>query len=98
MRTRIQFLTILLLSAFILNAQQKHVLSVREAVELAFKNLAEVKNAELDYKIQEAQNEEIFGQALPQIIGNASAAHYLKLPEVLFPQSEEGIYTVLKRE
>ena len=66
MKTRFHLLTILLLPAFILHAQQKHVLTVKEAVELAFKNLAEVKNAELDYKIQEAQNEEIFGQALPQ--------------------------------
>jgi outer membrane protein len=98
MKTRFHLLSILLLSAVVLQAQQKHVLSVKEAVELAFKNLAEVKNAELDYKIQEAQNEEIFGQALPQVTGNASAAHYIKLPEVLFPQSEEGIYTVLKRE
>lgn len=77
-------------------SQKKYELTVKEAVELAFKNVTEVKNAALDVQIQNAQNKEITGQALPQLSGTASINRYLKLPQVLFPSSEEGIYKVLK--
>jgi outer membrane protein TolC len=87
-----------LLLTGITQAQQTHELTVKEAVDLAYKNVIELKNAQIDYKIQEAKNREIRGQALPQLSGNFSANHYLQLPTILFPQSEEGIYSVLKRE
>ena len=86
------------MSAALTQAQQRHELTVTEAVELAYKNVIELKNARLDYKIQEAKNKEILGQAYPQLSGVAGANHYLKLPVILFPQSDEGIYQVLKRE
>lgn len=76
-------------------SQKRYELSVREAVELAYKNVTDVKNAETDVKIQDAQNKEITGQALPQLSGTASINRYLKLPQVLFPSSEESIYKVL---
>lgn len=79
-------------------AQQRYELSVKEAVDVAYKNVIELKNAQVDYRIQEAQNKEIFGQALPQLSASASIQYYLKLPQVLFPQSDEGVYSVLKRE
>ena len=88
----------LLLLASGLQAQQKHELTVREAVDLAYKNVVELKNAQIDYQIQEAKNKEILGQALPQVSANISGNHYLQLPTILFPQSESGIYSVLKRE
>jgi outer membrane protein len=88
---------LLLLTAFG-QAQQRYELTVKEAVELAYKNVIELKNAQLDYKIQEAKNKEILGAAYPQLTGNAGANHYLKLPVILFPQSDEGVYQVLKRE
>lgn len=81
------------------HAQQKYALTVKEAVDLAYKNVMELKNAELDYRIQEAQNSEIFGRALPQITGNVGAQYYLKLPTILFPDATEtAIYSVLKNE
>src|ERR671921_2547046 len=79
-------------------AQQKYELTIKEAVELAYKNVVELKNAQVDYRIQEAQNKEIFGQALPQVSANAGVQYYLQLPQVLFPQSDEGVYSVLRRE
>lgn len=79
-------------------SQKRYELTVREAVELAFKNVAEVKNAGLDIKIQKAQNKEITGQALPQVAGTASVNRYLQLPQILFPASQEGIYKVLVDE
>lgn len=80
-------------------AQKRYELTVKEAVELAFNNVTTIKNAALDIKIQQAQNNEITGQALPQVSGTASLNRYLQLPKILFPDaSEAGIYSVLKNE
>ena len=80
-------------------AQKKYELTVKEAVDMAFKNVTEVKNALLDVDIQRAQNKEITGQALPQVTGNASISRYLELPQILFPDgSQSGIYNVLINE
>lgn len=80
-------------------AQTRYDLSVQEAVDIAFKNVMTLKNAQVDYKIQEAQNKEIFGRALPQISASAGAQYYLKLPQILFPNAAEaGIYNVLVKE
>src|SRR6266496_784555 len=97
MKTNILFIGCFFLATASI-AQQKYVLSVKEAVDLAFKNVVELKNAEIDYKIQQEKNKEIEGQAYPQVNGSINANHYLKVPTLLFPQSEQGIYTVLKRE
>jgi outer membrane protein TolC len=98
MKTKVLWSLCLLVLAGSVHAQQKYELTVQEAVDLAFKNVIELKNAQLDYRIQEAKNKEIVGQALPQISGNLQGNHYVKLPTILFPQSEQGIYDVLKRE
>lgn len=88
-----------LLSSALANAQQKYELTVKEAVELAFKNVVQLKNAQADYRIQEAKNKEIFGQALPQVTGDVSANHYLKLPQIIFPDGTDyRIYSILKDE
>src|SRR3954452_17870747 len=94
------FFSILLLLLFVTQSfsQLRYELSVKEAVELAFKNVTDVKNAKLDYEIQHAQNREITGQALPQVSGTASLGRYLQLPQVLFPVSQEGVYKVLVDE
>src|SRR4029079_5999084 len=97
-KTKLLLVLCSLLIVASLNAQQRHELTVQEAVDLAFKNVIELKNAMVDYRIQEAKNKEITGQALPQISGNVQANHYLKLPTILFPQSDQGVYDVLKRE
>jgi hypothetical protein len=49
-----------------ISAQQVHQLTVKEAVDIAFNNVADLKNAKLDYKIAEARNKEITGMALPR--------------------------------
>lgn len=90
---------ILTLLAGVLHAQQKYELTVQEAVDLAYKNVVELKNAQLDYQIQAAKNKEIIGQALPQITGVAGANHYLKLPAILFPDATStAVYQILKNE
>ena len=78
---------------------QFYQISAKDAVDIAFKNLADLKNARLDYKIAEAKNKEFTGLALPQITGSAQGNHYLTLPLIQFPDgSEIQIYDVLKQE
>lgn len=96
---RWMFTLVLLALVNIAFAQKRYELSVKEAVELAFNNVVSVKNAALDLQIQQAQNREITGQALPQLAGTASLNRYLQLPKILFPDaSETGIYNVLIKE
>ncbi len=89
----------ILLSTLATQAQTTYELTVKDAVDLAYKNVVELKNAQVDYKIQVAQNREIFGRALPQVTATAGSQYYLKLPQILFPNAAEaGIYDVLIRE
>ena len=78
---------------------QVYQITAKDAVDIAFKNLADLKNARLDYKIAEAKNKEFTGLALPQVTGSAQGNHYLTLPLIQFPDgSEIQIYDVLKSE
>jgi outer membrane protein len=93
------FCIALLLLAGVVHGQQRHELTVREAVELAYKNVIEIKNAEIDYRIQEAVNKETFGRALPQVTGNVGVQRYLQLPGILFPDATStAVYSILKEE
>ena len=82
-----------------LTAQETYQVTVKEAVDIAFKNAAELKNARLDYKIAEARNKEIAGMAKPQISGSASGNHYFTLPQIQFPDgTKKAIYDILRAE
>src|SRR6478672_1065027 len=88
-----------LLLAQVSQAQQKYELTVKEAVDLAYKNVVDLKNAQIDYQIQVAKNREILGQALPQLAGNAGVNKYLKVPALLFPDATStAVYSILKDE
>lgn len=92
-------LLILLLAGNKLMAQQRYEISAQEAVGIAFKNVADIKNAHLDYKIAEARNKEVTGLALPQVSASLTGNHYLSLPLIQFPDAtEQSVYNVLKRE
>lgn len=91
------FIVYFCLAALDLPAQQVYEITVKEAVDLAFKNVADLKNARLDYRISEARNKEITGMALPQISGAIQGNHYLTLPLIQFPDgTEKAIYDVLR--
>lgn len=80
-----------------LKAQEIYKLTVKDAVDIAFKNVTDLKNARLDYKIAEARNREITGMALPQVSGSFQGNRYLSLPQIQFPDgTEETIYSVLR--
>jgi outer membrane protein TolC len=88
---------ILNLNQIDLKAQQVYEITAKDAVDIAFKNVVDLKNAKLDYKIAEARNKEITGLALPQVTGSLQANHYLSLPLIQFPDATESfIYDVLK--
>ena len=93
------FPILLLMLAIQAGAQQRYELTVKEAVDLAYKNVIDIKNAQVDYRIQEAQNKEITGRALPQVTGNFGTQYYISLPQILFPNAADaGIYNVLVKE
>jgi outer membrane protein len=99
MMKKLLYGSFLLLLGVSVQAQQRYELTVSEAVDLAYKNVVELKNAQIDYQLQEAKNKEITGQAYPQVSGSVSANHYLKLPAILFPDATStAVYSILKNE
>lgn len=92
-------LILIAISTNTVKAQQSHSITAKEAVDIAFKNVTDLKNAKLDYKIAAAKNKEITGLALPQVSATLQGNHYLTLPLIQFPDATEtSIYDVLKRE
>jgi outer membrane protein len=90
---------IALLPLFNLQAQTTHQLTAAQAGELAIKNVIDVKNANIDYQLQVAKNEEVTGSARPQVSGSAQLTHYLKLPQIQIPNTTDfNIYNILIRE
>ena len=102
LKTIVAILTSLVFLVIAANAQesqqpQVYEITAKDAVELAFKNVADIKNAKLDYKFSEARNKEITGMALPQVNGTLSGNHYLSLPVIQFPDATESfIYQILR--
>jgi len=84
----------LLLLALGLRAQQPsgatsapgiHDFSLVQAINYASKNSVLVKNALLDYQIQEQSNRATTSQALPQITGNITGTYYTQFPATAVP-------------
>lgn len=95
----ISLLCLALVAGITIRAQQVYTVSAKQAVDLAFQEVARIKNAKLDYKIAEARNKEITGMALPQVSGSFQGNHYLSVPQIQFPDASEiQIYDVLDRE
>jgi len=62
-----------------------HQLSLAQAIDYASKNSVLVKNALLDYQIQQQSNRGTTSQALPQVTGSAGITDNLQLPTNLIP-------------
>jgi outer membrane protein TolC len=67
------------------SAPQTHDFSVKEAVDYSSKNNVAVKNALLDYQIQEQSNRATTSAALPQLTGNIGITDYVQIPTTLLP-------------
>ncbi|MEN9371419.1 MAG: hypothetical protein RL152_224 [Bacteroidota bacterium] len=86
----------LLLSASNIQAQKSYKLSAKQAVDLALKNVTELKNLEIDRQIQLSKNKEYIGQAFPQVAGTISTQHYFNIPVTLLPDFiSPSVYQVL---
>jgi outer membrane protein TolC len=97
--SRLYLLLWLMLPATSLLAQKKYTLSAVQAVDYALKNVTELRNLELDKKIQVARNNEIQGQAMPQVSGNVSFQHFFSIPTTLLPDFiSPSVYNVLQKE
>src|SRR5450631_3942469 len=64
-----------------------HSFSLKQAIDFAAQNSANVKNALLDYQIQEQSNRATTSAALPQIDGSAGITDYFQVPTSVFPGS-----------
>jgi outer membrane protein len=62
-----------------------HELSVKEAIDYSAKNSVYVKNALLDYQIQQQSNRATTSQALPQITGALGVTDNIQIPTTLIP-------------
>jgi outer membrane protein TolC len=88
------------LMVFTAGAQDSaYQMSVKQAVEFANKNSAQVKNALIGIDLQHQQNREITSAAYPQITGTASANYYPNVAVQSFPNFiAAATYGVLQQE
>jgi outer membrane protein len=76
-----------------------HEFSVDQAIDYASKNSIPVKNALLDYQIQEQSNRATTSQALPQVNANLGLTDYIQIPTTLIPGefvNQPGTFIPLK--
>ncbi len=66
-------------------ARAIHEFSLAEAIDYSAKNSVLVKNALLDYQIQQQSNRATTSQALPQVTGNLGVTDYIQIPTTLIP-------------
>lgn len=76
-------------------AQTVVPVTAKQAVDIAFKNVEDLKNANIDYKLQAAKNKEYTAGALPQINGSIGMNHYLSRPTIGFANSNYYLYNDL---
>ena len=93
MKSRFKILTVaigLLLSGRTSEAQQVNSFTVQQAVEYAKQNSVQVKNALVDYKIQQQTNREITAAAYPQLNASGTFQDFLNIPTSLIPAAFTG--------
>ncbi len=73
-------------------AQTVIPVTAKQAVDIAFKNVSDLKNARVDYRFQAAKNKEYTAGAYPQINGNLGVNHYLSLPTIGIPNANYYLY------
>ncbi|MBL0055665.1 MAG: TolC family protein [Chitinophagaceae bacterium] len=80
-----------------ISAQTKSVIPVtaKQAVDIAFKNVTEIKNARIDYDLQKAKNKEYTSAAYPQINATMGMNHYFSQPTIDFANSNYYLYNDL---
>jgi len=79
--------------------QQVHAFSIQQCIDFAHGHNVQVKNALLDYQIQQQTNRGITAAAYPQLSASASTTFYPKVPVQIFPNFiAAATYGVLQQE
>ncbi len=78
-------LSIVMLLAIPIMAQESYQLSLQEAINYAMENQNSVKNAELDQEIARQKVKETVAIGLPQVNGKASYQNFLDIPTQVLP-------------
>jgi outer membrane protein len=81
-----------------MKAQQTFTISVNEAVDIALKNVIEIKNLKLDEEIQLMKNKEVLATTRPQLSATGQISYYTNTPKIQFPTSDISVYQVLEKE
>jgi outer membrane protein TolC len=80
-------------------AQEKHALTIQQAVEYARKNSVQVKNMLLDVKLQEETNRQVTANAYPTLSGRIGTTYNPNIAVQSFPNFiAEGTYGVIAYE
>lgn len=100
MMSRLSILSLFFLHfSFAAGAQKQYSFTAKEAADFALKHVTELKNLKIDRQLQEAQNKEITGQALPQVSGSFSMQKFFSIPVTLLPDFvSPQVYNVLREE
>lgn len=78
------------------SAQEQHRISSDQAIEMALKNVTQIKNLQVDRRLQLALNREITGRAMPQLDGSVQMTHYFNIPVTFIPDFiSPAVYDVL---
>jgi len=97
-RKIIAIVALMLLSMY-MQGQQIHAFSIQDAISYAKKNNVQVKNALLDYKIQEQTNRSITAAAYPQLSASVGSTYFPNVPVQSFPNFiSAATYGVLVQE
>ena len=77
-------------------AQKSYKLTAKQAVDLALKNVTDLKNLAIDRELQISKNKEYIAQAMPQVSGSVSTQHFFSIPVTLLPDFiSPSVYQVL---
>ncbi len=82
--------TCLLITGQFAKSQTVNEFTIQQATDYALKNSVQVRNALVDYKIQQQTNREIAAAAYPQFNGSVSVNDYLEIPTSLIPAEFAG--------
>jgi outer membrane protein len=66
-------------------AQTSYQFSLQQAIEFAYQNQNDIKNAQLDAEISKSKVKETVAIGLPQISGSANLQHFIDIPTQLIP-------------
>lgn len=80
-------------------SSHSHAFSIQQCVDYAHKHNVQVKNALLDYQIQQQTNRGITAAAYPQLNGQMGVTYYPNIPVQVFPNFiAMATYGVLEQE